>query len=412
MINTIAPIIESIFILRFPSSTEQRSTCYPITALLKRLSNHSRMDTIMHLNMRKRKSWLSTALLQKTQAWPKTLSKRIGVGRVRSDWWGFITGWTQKHTLYLKHFQSGAHLFSPRRAYRFTDEIVELWCYLDRLMLHLILTIIKPTFKHLISPTCTHLNGPSSIKKVTQHIQASLQTHRYTHLIRTDIRSYYASINHQILLDLLYKNYDDPILQKYFYDIVTAAVDKDGQLFLPTQGIPLRSSLSPFFGALYLSALDQAFENKPGIFYRRYMDDVIILIKNERLYRKAKKRLFTILRALKLQVSPHKTRMGRLNQGFHFLGVEFVVAQTPQHKTQAKPTIHTRTCRRALDRVQAMRSDAVHPAIKQRYLIHWATWWSNTVGLSRTTLIQQWINHTATQSPSEQWLGRGLIDFK
>jgi len=164
--------------------------------------------------------------------------------------------------------------------------------------------------------------------------------------------------------------------------------DKDGQVFWPAQGIPHRSR-----HPLYLSALDKAF-------------------KNESFCSKAKKRLFTILKDLKLQVSPHKTRMGRLKQDFHFLGVEFVVAQTPQHKTQAKPTIHTRTCRRALDRVQAMRSDAVHPAIKQRYLIHWATWWSNTVGLSRTTLIQQWINHTATQSPSEQWLGRGLIDFK
>ena len=258
------------------------------------------------------------------------------------------------------------------------------------------------------SPTCTHLSGPSSIKKVTQDIQAAMQLHDYTHLIRTDIRSYYASIDHQILLTQLSESYDDPLLKKYFHDIVTAGVDKDGQVFLPTQGIPLRSALSPFFGALYLSALDEAFANRPGIFYRRYMDDVIILIKNERRYRKAKKRLFAILKDLKLQVSPHKTRMGRLAQGFHFCGVQFVGTQTPQ-QSQVKQTVHPRTCQRALDRVQAMRSDAVHPANIQRYLIRWATWWSAVVCLKREELVRLWVKQTVAHAPPAAWLGRGLL---
>jgi len=51
---------------------------------------------------------------------------------------------------------------------------------------------------------------------------------------------------------------------------------KDGQVFLPTQGIPLSSSLSPFFGAVYLTPLDDAFAQCDGIFYPRYMDDVVI----------------------------------------------------------------------------------------------------------------------------------------
>ena len=120
----------------------------------------------MSVTMTKKNAMDERAMLEKAQGWRQTLSKRRY----------FITNWTQKHTLYLKNFQSGTHLFSPRQSFRFTDELVELWCYLDRLFLHLMLTIIKPTFKHLISPTCTHLTGPSSIKKITQHIQTTLQT--------------------------------------------------------------------------------------------------------------------------------------------------------------------------------------------------------------------------------------------
>jgi len=181
--------------------------------------------------------------------------------------------------------------------------------------------------------------------------------------------------------------------------------DKDGQVFWPAQGIPHRSR-----HPLYLSALDKAF-------------------KNESFCSKAKKRLFTILKDLKLQVSPHKTRMGQLKQGFHFLGVEFVVARTPQNKTQAKPTIHTRSCRRALDRVQAMRSDAAHPVklyptrhcepkakqspMHTRGLLRLRlamTARSTTPTCSRhPELIQKWVNQTMAHGPPDIWIGRGLI---
>jgi hypothetical protein len=67
-------------------------------------------------------------------------------------------------------------------------------------------------------------------------------------------------------------HFDDSRLRHYFNSIVTIPVDKDAVLSLPTQGIPARSSLSPFFGALYLTPLDRVFEQR-ACFYARYMDD-------------------------------------------------------------------------------------------------------------------------------------------
>jgi len=227
--------------------------------------------------------------------------------------------------------------------------------------------------------------------------------------MRLDIRGYYANVHHDLLLGQLFKHFDDPILRDYLEAIVTIGVDKDGQVFLPTQGIPRCSALFPFFGALYLSALDEAFAHRDGIFYRRYMDDIIILIDSERRYRRAKKRLFKILQTLRLQISPHKTRMGKLAPGFHFLGVDFEVPRSPQRKTQVSMTVHRRTCCRVLDRVKAMRQDAVHPARIQRYLIHWATWWHSVVGLGKIALLEQWIGYTAGCQPDAVWLGRGLL---
>ena len=163
----------------------------------------------------------------------------------------------------------------------------------------------------------------STNPKVTQAIHDALQKNHFQYAIRLDMAGYYSNIQHPILLKQLYKTYQDPILFRYLEAIVTAAVDKNGNVYLPQQGIPRRSSLSPFFGALYLTKLDRAFEHLPGVFYRRYMDDVIILFKSQQAYRRGKKRVFTHLKAIGLRASSSKTKMGRLHKGYHFLGVDF-----------------------------------------------------------------------------------------
>ena len=285
------------------------------------------------------------------------------------------------------------------------------WQYLDRLVMHWILTIIRPTFKHIISPLCLHLIGPSTIKGATARIKGALNTGRFNYCLRIDIKSYYASINHRLLKNQLTKHFDDPIILQYLHDIVTIGVDKGGQVFLPTQGLPRQSALSPFFGALYLSDLDRAFTKRKGCFYLRYMDDIIILVETKRQYTKARKRLFAVLKKLRLQVSPRKTRMGSIYKGFHFLGVKYEVSQNPHTKNQVVVVnVHARTPRRALDKVNSMRKDAVNPAILQRYLMRCLTWWHQSVELTKKDLILFWLI-VAEGFPEVAWIGKGLLPF-
>ena len=78
--------------------------------------------------------------------------------------------------------------------------------------MHLLLMHIKPTFKYIISPLCLHLAGPSAIKGAAARIKAALSSGRYHYAIRADIKSYYASINHKILLKQIGQHFDDPIV--------------------------------------------------------------------------------------------------------------------------------------------------------------------------------------------------------
>ncbi len=74
--------------------------------------------------------------------------------------------------------------------------------------------------------------------------------------------------------------------------------------------------------------------------------------------------------------------------------------------------IHSRSCARALQRVQSLALDAVHPAATQRYLMAWATWWADalqTMGIS--ALLLAWFIHAKQRGAPDAWLACGLIRY-
>ncbi len=116
-------------------------------------------------------------------------------------------------------------------------------CKLTQLLKH-----SRKTVSHIISPQCFHLAGPNGVKAACSSVTNALKAKPFRYVIRGVIKGYYASIDHWILLEQLNDRFDDAILKRYFHDIVTVPIDRDGVLSLPTKGIPRRSSVSPFFG--------------------------------------------------------------------------------------------------------------------------------------------------------------------
>jgi hypothetical protein len=259
-----------------------------------------------------------------------------------------------------------------------------------------------------------HIQGPNGVKTALAWLHNVMNAKNYRYVIRADIKSYYASIDHRILLQQTQQAFQDPRVQHYLEAIITAPIDDRARLLTPTSGIPRRSPLSPFLAALYLSPLDQAFENQSNVFYLRFMDDIVILAQTKSQFVAARKKLFRILRQLKLKLSDPKTRMGKLHDGFHFLGMQFqfqvqlAVSQNPLVQTPVmSAAIHTRSCRRALERVRAMNSAVIyhHPADIQRYLHRWANWWACTlVPITTASLFQAWRDYTRVFEPTLIWV--------
>jgi len=129
-----------------------------------------------------------------------------------------------------------------------------------------------------------------------------------------------------------------------------------------------------------------------------------------------KKVLFKILRQLTLKISPHKTHLGKLGEkGFHFLGAQFFGSRNPRSKNPAgSVTLHLRSSRRALNKVQAMKQMGVPSSDIQSYLVRSSVWWTKSIGnpLSVSDIILQWIHLVETiPSPNAHLraLGMGIL---
>jgi RNA-directed DNA polymerase len=190
----------------------------------------------------------------------------------KSSWWDFVYRWPREIQSWIDDFINGDYRFSPLIRYHFADETPDVFEYRDRLMLTLLFQQLKSTFNHLISKRCLHLQGPNGVKTALTWLHNVMNAKAYHYVIRADIKGYYSSIDRRILLQQTQQAFQDPRVQHYLEAIITAPIDDGGRLLTFTTGIPRRSPLSPFLAGLYLTPLDKAFENYPGVFYLRFND--------------------------------------------------------------------------------------------------------------------------------------------
>lgn len=112
------------------------------------------------------------------------------------------------------------------------------------------------------------------------------------------------------------------------------SAERGGLYWDAERGIALGCALSPLIGALFLSRLDEQME-RLGVFYVRFMDDVLVLAPTRWRLRNTVRVLNQVLASLGLDKHPDKTFIGRIERGFDFLGYRF----SPSGLSVAAPTM-------------------------------------------------------------------------
>ena len=250
---------------------------------------------------------------------------------------------------------------------------MDLWPARDAVILKA-LSLLMPELLPL-SPRCAHLKGHGGAKYAVRQALAHLPGFRY--VLKTDVQQYYASIDHHLLLDHLARYITDRTLLNLIAQSLRRVAERGGVYYEHTCGIPLGSPLSPLLGAFFLHELDTAFE-KCGLFYIRYMDDILVLAPTRWKLRAAVKVVNQGLAALKLRKHPDKTFIGRIEQGFDWLGF---------HLSPDGLGLAARTVRNFVARLTRLyEQEAGRPGGADRlgqYVRRWLRWAQGGLGAAR-----------------------------
>jgi len=233
-----------------------------------------------------------------------------------ADIWHLRFHWHRVRHALLQSLKKQDYTFMPLSVVTKADgETLHLWSSQDALVLKMLAMALPDALA--LSPLCTHIKGHGGLKATVNAMQAALPDYRY--VMKTDVKRYYESIDHTILLRQLDQDIADPFVWRLLLQFVKRSVERGGTFKSITCGISRGCPLSPVIAAYYLKALDKMMEDDPRYFYRRYMDDVIVLAKTRWHLRNAVRTVNQHFHQLKVAQAPDKTFIGCIAKGFDFL---------------------------------------------------------------------------------------------
>jgi len=136
-------------------------------------------------------------------------------------------------------------------------------------------------------------------------------------ILDADILSFFDTVNHRILIDLLTTKIDDNRMISLISNLL-----ESGETDSKGIGISQGAVTSPLFANIYLHQFDKEM-TACGYNLVRFADDFVILTSNHTEAEEALKLSKNVLDRLQLRLNEDKTRICNLTDGFVFLGYEF-----------------------------------------------------------------------------------------
>jgi hypothetical protein len=270
----------------------------------------------------------SDAVLDTAHAW---LCQRRRDYPADADVWSFRRHWPGEKRRIQADLIAGDFRFGLLERITLKDgSDIDLWSARDALVLKALTVVLSDILP--VSPRCTHVKGHGGAKAAVRQVMAHLPANGF--VLRTDVKSYYASIDHHLLLDRLALHIRDKAVLNLLGQYMRRTAERAGTFFDYVRGISLGCPLSPLIGAFFLHELDQRME-RTRLCYVRFMDDILVLAPTRWTLRRAVKAVNETLASLGLEKHPDKTFIGKIERGFDFLGYHF----GPSGLTVAEPTL-------------------------------------------------------------------------
>ena len=216
------------------------------------------------------------------------------------------------------------YIYEPKErlieALPFKDRVV-VRCFCDICLKHKI-------EKKLIYDNCACIKGKGTvfaINRLYKFLRREYQNENNNNIyfLKCDIKKYFPSINHDILLNLLEEL---RFSEDEFWFVNKLIKEQPDNV---KKGLPLGNQSSQWFALLYLNKIDHYIKEKLQIkAYVRYMDDMILIHRDKQYLREClieiRKKCIDEL-ALDLN---SKTQIGKVKNGIDFLGFRHILTSS------------------------------------------------------------------------------------
>ena len=215
-----------------------------------------------------------------------------------------------------KDLVNGCYAPGPLRTFEIKDpkrREISAAPFRDRVVHHALCSIVEPFFERRYiyhSYACRKEKGTHKAIK-----QAQSCCRRYRNYLKLDVRSFFASIDHDVVMDILERIFKDKRLLSLFQVIIDHGSDT-------RNGLPIGNLTSQHLANLYLDQLDHFVKEELGIKgYLRYMDDFILFSNSKKELHEWYGKIDHFLASeLRLVLKSRATTLSPVSEGLNFLG--------------------------------------------------------------------------------------------
>jgi RNA-directed DNA polymerase len=193
----------------------------------------------------------------------------------------------------------------------------------DRVVQAALRNVLEPIFERDFADHSYGFRPGRGCKDALRRVDALLKA-GYTYIVDADLKSYFDTIPHQPLLDLVGLKISDNRVLDLLRIYLAQRVMETAKDWTPERGTPQGAVISPLLSNIYLDPLDHLMAHA-GIEMIRYADDFVLLCRTETEARHALGLVQTWTTSVGLVLHPDKTHLVDALQrgGFDFLGYHF-----------------------------------------------------------------------------------------